>query len=168
MPMRTSARLRRCPMIGAPDGNRKMATDFISPRRMGRRRSRCQALNIDGTVEEAMHSREQPMEAETITYKLRRGRALVLSGFKRRSHLLPQVIALLPRSNLEQSVHRISSGAQDRIRCAGDACRGSSRLAEAHESRIASQASPQTTHKHPLSFRGEASAEGRWLRTRNP
>ena len=38
-------------------------------------------LNIDGTVEEAMHSREQPMEAETITYKLRRGRALVLSGF---------------------------------------------------------------------------------------
>src|SRR6185312_4817852 len=28
--------------------------------------------------------------------------------------------------------------------------------AEAHKSRIASEASPQTTHKHPLSFRGEA------------
>jgi hypothetical protein len=37
-------------------------------------------LNIDDTVERAMSSREQPMEGETLTYKRRRGRVLVVSG----------------------------------------------------------------------------------------
>jgi serine/threonine-protein kinase len=39
-------------------------------------------LNIDDSVEQAMSSREQPMEGETITYKLRRGRVLVVSGLR--------------------------------------------------------------------------------------
>ena len=37
-------------------------------------------LNIDSAVEEAMRSREQPLDGETVTYKLRRGRVLVVSG----------------------------------------------------------------------------------------
>jgi hypothetical protein len=37
-------------------------------------------LNIDDTVEQAMSSREQPMEGEAVTYKFRQGRVLVVSG----------------------------------------------------------------------------------------
>lgn len=37
-------------------------------------------LNIDDNVEEAFKSRAEPLEGETVTYKARQGRMLVVSG----------------------------------------------------------------------------------------
>ena len=78
------------------------------------------SLQTFDTIDETIAIDEAPDEGETITYKHRGDRDLVVSGTSGRPHLLSPLDLVLRRDRLERRVDRVSGGRETRLRSRGD------------------------------------------------
>ncbi len=72
------------------------------------------SLNIEDDLDVAFKFYETPQQGEMITYKRRAGNAITISGTKGAQDLLCETSAVLPQSDLEFDLSRISGGGRRR------------------------------------------------------